>query len=372
MFEKFIIFGAKEYGIYIKKYLEKNYFVKIQYFIDNNIELQGQTVDGIPVMSIEDGVNQAQDITGVIIAIFQIGTYRKVVSQLQKKGYHDCYLVSGGILHHINSENVLEPTLYKLGHEKPVLDYVETHVADHCNLKCRGCLHFSNMHKEQYPSIEQFKKDMNRLHELFEDIIRIRLMGGEPLLNRELEQYVTESRRLFPNADIRVVTNGLLITKIDYKLQEAMRDNNVMFDITLYPPVLAKKREIELFLKEKDIKYVISEMVGEFRKTLSRVNTNDSEKAIEICQASNCHFLREGRLTKCPLVMFLDDFNNAFGTDYNTNSSINIYDEKLNAWDIVKKLDSPIDFCNHCPDHESFQTWEISSNNWKQEEWYAD
>lgn len=33
---------------------------------------------------------------------------------------------------------------------KPSLDYVEFHLADHCNLNCRGCGHFSPIADETF------------------------------------------------------------------------------------------------------------------------------------------------------------------------------------------------------------------------------
>ena len=47
--------------------------------------------------------------------------------------------------------------------------YLETHVADTCNLKCRGCMHFSNIAiHPNYPDLQRFEQDFKRLSELFQ------------------------------------------------------------------------------------------------------------------------------------------------------------------------------------------------------------
>ena len=51
--------------------------------------------------------------------------------------------------------------------------YLETHVADTCNLKCRGCMHFSNIaSKPNFPDLKEFDRDFKRLSELFSNIFK--------------------------------------------------------------------------------------------------------------------------------------------------------------------------------------------------------
>ncbi|WP_232473641.1 hypothetical protein [Brachyspira murdochii] len=46
---------------------------------------------------------------------------------------------------------------------QPYIDFVEIHLAEHCNLNCYSCNHFSQLAKEEYYDIEIFEKDINRL-----------------------------------------------------------------------------------------------------------------------------------------------------------------------------------------------------------------
>lgn len=58
-------------------------------------------------------------------------------------------------------------------HKNPVMPYLESHLTDHCNLNCAGCSHFSPLSSQNYVSIEQYKKDIQRLAKLFANIRRI-------------------------------------------------------------------------------------------------------------------------------------------------------------------------------------------------------
>lgn len=98
-----------------------------------------------------------------------------------------------------------------------MIHYIETHITEACNLKCRGCSHFSVFAKPKHKDIEEFRREFERLHELGEIQI-IRLMGGEPLLNPNFMDYLRIARQYFPNSTISLVTNGLLKDRIDQHL----------------------------------------------------------------------------------------------------------------------------------------------------------
>ena len=109
-----------------------------------------------------------------------------------------------------------------------VLEYLEYHVAHHCNLNCRGCGHLSNLvEEESFGDFNQFKRDLTRLSELFENVKVIRLMGGEPLLNPDCISFVETARDVFPKARISIVTNGLLLPSMSCEFYRQVKKMNV-------------------------------------------------------------------------------------------------------------------------------------------------
>ena len=85
-------------------------------------------------------------------------------------------------------------------------------VATHCNLNCKGCAHFSPLSKEEFPDFAEAERDFARLGELFHGkCSSISLMGGEPLLNPQIEDYCRMVRKYFPVGDVQIVTNGILL-----------------------------------------------------------------------------------------------------------------------------------------------------------------
>lgn len=91
-------------------------------------------------------------------------------------------------------------------------DYIEFHISDHCNLNCAYCTHFSPLAETYFYELEGFKKDIIQLSKLTDFYIKdIRILGGEPLLNKRCSEYLAFTRKFFPTSKISLVTNGLLL-----------------------------------------------------------------------------------------------------------------------------------------------------------------
>ena len=115
------------------------------------------------------------------------------------------------------------------------LHYLETHLVDHCDLKCKGCGHFSSLSEKRYADFDVFKKDFVRLSGLFDNISRIRLMGGEPLLHPDVPEFLRFTRHTFPNAEIFLVTNALRLCRQPERFWEECSSSRIIIQITRYP-----------------------------------------------------------------------------------------------------------------------------------------
>ena len=95
-----------------------------------------------------------------------------------------------------------------------MIQYIEHHIVDHCNLRCAGCSHFSGLSEPWFEDIEDFWNDFSALANITNHYIpTIRIMGGEPLLHPRVVDFLKIARSLFPNSQIQLVTNGLLLKK---------------------------------------------------------------------------------------------------------------------------------------------------------------
>lgn len=229
------------------------------------------------------------------------------------------------------------------------LPYLEFHVADHCNLNCKYCEHYSGLVKEQkFTVFEKFAQDFLQLKKFIEDIGVIRILGGEPLLNPEINEYVKLTRRLYPFSKIYLVTNAILLPKMSDDFFETLRKNNAAVWISFYPPLQSKMPQIQKLLTEKKVAFGISQLAKEFtiKQTLNR-----HDKAQEIflqCFQACCHNLYEGKIAACFLPFTTKYFNAYFNKNLPEDGALDLYKENLTTEKLKKFLLTPFERCRYC------------------------
>lgn len=250
----------------------------------------------------------------------------------------------------------------KICKRRPVLRYLEFHVADHCNLNCKSCSHFSNLVKTPaFADFEQYKRDIARLSELFENIKTIRLLGGEPLLNKELPKIIHETRNAFPKAQIYLATNGLLYKEIMGALESAIKSCGVLVRVSLYEPMAGYKDEMVKFFTDREIKYRISPPVSSFLKFINPDGTSKPRTALRHCKVmAQCTFLNNGHISRCGLPYYVKYFNQHFNMSLSMEQDlIDIHDRRLDGFMLNRKLSKPMNACRYCGKNELVD-WEQS------------
>jgi organic radical activating enzyme len=254
------------------------------------------------------------------------------------------------------------------------LHYLETHLVDHCNLNCKGCSHFCPLVEEKvFKDIKVFKRDLNRLGEVFSNIESLRLMGGEPLLHPELLDFVIHSRKVFPRSDISIITNGILLKSQKDEFWEVLSKQNIFLLINSYPIRLDTKY-IKKKCAEFNVKYHLILHTTKFRKSVNAkpLNGKNTKHTFNNCRIIfNAPFLDDGFIYTCSRGALYKYFNKKFGdlieTDDNKNR-INI--ENASGEEIIEFLKQPIPLCEQCLSAPPTFDWGISKN--RIEEWVGE
>jgi organic radical activating enzyme len=237
------------------------------------------------------------------------------------------------------------------------LNYLETHLVDHCDLSCKGCGHFSPLSEKKFHDFNIFQKDLVRLRELFDNILIIRLMGGEPLLHPDVLNFLEFTRLTFPKAQISLVTNGILLLRQSETFWEKCSQNNILIQITRYP----LKLDLEAIKRTGDkfnTKIEVSKMVTDFGKFINVAG--DSNPMIAFCDAQ-CTFLKNGKVYPCAFPALIHIFNKYFEKNISVAKTdyLNIY-ETIHGSDILKFLSHPIPMCKWCLYNPTKFQWNIS------------
>ena len=237
---------------------------------------------------------------------------------------------------------------------KANIDGIEIHLAEHCNLNCQCCSHFSNLAEPEFANIEVFERDIKRLYELSNGEVNIiKLMGGEPLLNPNCERFFELTRKYFDKTEIKLVTNGILLLKQKESFWQSMRDNNITLAPTKYPIKIDwdKVKEICYNMNIK-FKFFNDENVLKktFYNTLNLEGCENPEWNFRNCfQANNCLRLDNGKLYTCEEPANIKHFNKFFNKNIpvSVNDYIDIHKAK-DYQEVLQFLAKPIPFCKYC------------------------
>ena len=243
------------------------------------------------------------------------------------------------------------------------LGYLEFHVAGHCNLNCKACEHYSALvDGEVFTDYNQFEKDLYKLHEFIDDIGLIRILGGEPLLHKDIVKFISLTRKLYPYAMIHVVTNGLKIMTMDEAFYQALLDNYAQFHISFYLPLKNKMPEIEDFLIKKNIPYILSPLNTEFGKKqqLEAQNDEDTINAFRRCQQKKCNNLYDGKIAACFLPFTTKYFNKYFNRELPEDGAISLYEPGLTTHILKEQLLLPFERCRYCNSETEMIPWGVA------------
>lgn len=247
-----------------------------------------------------------------------------------------------------------------IDYERPWLSVFEYHVNDHCNMNCRGCGHCSNLYEEpSFTSLEVYERDIKRIRELYDGVSLIRLLGGEPLMNPELYRFLYLTRDIFPEAQLHIVTNGILLLDMPDVLLNSIRNTGTVVDISVYPPMVPKMGQFRCFLEEKDIDYHISIADKFYRKFLPEGN-GCKEEAFANCFSSENHLLSDGKIASCAMPFAIDKLNMIYGLGICESGWIEINDCNLDGFELNRRLKTPTGLCKYCSSKLEMYQWEQS------------
>jgi sulfatase maturation enzyme AslB (radical SAM superfamily) len=229
------------------------------------------------------------------------------------------------------------------------------HLAEHCNLNCAYCDHFSPLAEKEFLDIKLFENDLERFSHLTNKKLgQIHLMGGEPLLHPQVAEFMDLTRKYFDTVTrIVLITNGILLHKQPKEFWESAKNNGVIITISPYPIKIATEK-----IRELSVKYSVGIIYDRFLGGLPKSMCNHKmdingkgdigENFLRCSSKNNCLALKKGKLYPCSRVPHSEHFYRKFGyLKKCENDSIDIYKAK-NERELSEFVSKPIPFCKFC------------------------
>ena len=201
-----------------------------------------------------------------------------------------------------------------------------------CNLNCDNCNAYSNLNIDGEVTTNEKAKNEFHLWKPYINPLRLQILGGEPLLHKEASSILYSAREAFPNTDLRIFSNGLLLKK-NLHLKKVLKDTKAMLVVSVHSTEKKYMKLLQENLKEflgntentKTEKSIVSfanvykkdgitvelrNMTGHwaqvYKEGIKPFNSNYKD-AHKVCLWSDCTQLYKGKLWKCTQTAFFDD-----------------------------------------------------------------
>ncbi|MCI0501148.1 MAG: GTP 3',8-cyclase MoaA [Epsilonproteobacteria bacterium] len=153
------------------------------------------------------------------------------------------------------------------GHNRKV-DYLRISVTERCNFRCQYCMPekpFSWVPHENLLCFEDLFLFVKA--SIDEGIKKIRLTGGEPLLRKDLHNFVSMIHNYAPHIDLAITTNGYLLKEYATLLKEAgLKRINISLD--------SLNKETAHYIAKKDVLEKVLEGIEEAAKVGLKIKIN--------------------------------------------------------------------------------------------------
>lgn len=376
---KIAIFGCRD-GAYLQEQIKKHCEANVETicFCDNSTVWHNNTIDGIKVVSAEklSEMYSNGEVEAVVVAVRKGYSRYCIIKQLHDFCITKIILTRPSPLTYrlpfVFDKNNSKYYRYWLPMEKnnkPIIHHLEAHVADGCNLNCKGCLHFSNLFdKDEFPNLDELLDSVLEISKHCE-IFQFRVLGGEPLLNSDLERFLVRLREILPNTDLAVISNGILVPQMPDSLLNTMRTNDIGFNLTLYPPTLKMKEQIYGILEKTGVSYGSHESkTDKFEKFMRLTDDRMDNKAYEKCVSRGILTLKGKKIYRCPPEAYIGKYYSTFNVNLNPPEGIDVFHIGDNWERLIDELyTKPHPLCGYCSDKSESFEWKNGSP--QKEDW---
>lgn len=376
---KLIIFGADIAGKFVSEALKLIGHTP-DYFVDNNKNKCGVNLASVPVLhasALEKETRSAivliasTYIADIVRQIEEIGYYNwvpisEILENRMASGVRD--LLRGDLRkNHAGGEftedfdefvlgNMINSQRKYLDPRKLYIRSVDLIVTEKCSLKCKDCSNLMQYYESPINIGEpELLSDLEDICSIADEINEIRIIGGEPLVNKNFHKIVSAAASRSNVNKVVIYTNGTICPP-DEKLALIAHPKVFVF-ITTYGALSRNAEPLERALKKHKILYNRQPAYGwtdcasvepHFRKV------DELSETFRYCCAKHFTTLTDGKVFRCPFsanmerLKALPDSPEDYVDIRGLSKNIKGISEIKSALRLFLREKSYINACNHC------------------------
>ena len=195
---------------------------------------------------------------------------------------------------------------YASGHMWVGLATLDFVITERCSLKCRECSNLMQYYQNPRDfALERLKSTLGRVLEIYDEIYELRLLGGEPLMYKEMSPLllylndIPQIRRI-----CCIFTNGTIVPA-PKALDGMAAGGKTWFSISNYGALSRRLDELVEILHQYHIDFVVKDI--EFWTKCSTFvkhhrTTSKLKNLYDACCAKELMTLLDGKLYPCPYI----------------------------------------------------------------------
>lgn len=274
---------------------------KIKYIVDNDRKLADTDYHGIKIKRFE----QVSHLIGnyKIIVVTSSFAYASIEKDLQSIGLKE-------FIDYCRLEDFLPEWYWKNRHEV-CLSQVFSSVTSRCTFRCKHCNMLMPYYNHHYDyTAEEIMKDMELLFRRVDYLTSYFVLGGEPLLNRDLARILERVHQKFGDriGYIQVISNGSVVP--DEALLRVLKKCDIKVRISDYTHVLPyseRLQQVKDILRDNGIDYSMSIYTSwmdlGFPEKVPCIGKNvDEAKQHMLTCSPGCHILNDKKFFYCGLI----------------------------------------------------------------------
>jgi len=232
---------------------------------------------------------------------------------------------------------------------KTYLRSIDVMITTKCSMNCKNCANLMQYYVDAKNTDEKIIEAVELLSKNVDYIGEFRIIGGEPLMNKNWSEIINAIIDKDSNRKVLVYTNGTISPK-DEQL-ETFKGKNVNFYITDYGKLSKNVDKMEESLKQHGIGYMRKPAENWVDCSNVKQHNRSSARLKQVfkeCCAKKFYTLLNGKLYTCP---FIANAANLKAIPDNKADYVDLFSEKENLKKKIKRLINMENFfpaCDFC------------------------
>jgi len=351
----------------VGKWLSQELNQPVKAFIDSDYKKRGREYNGIKVITNIDALAETTRSSVIIVSIIDVQDVVDVIERIP----HKQWVLVGEYLNdlelNVGTEESVDFLQYSiqavrechqgyLDKKNLFLRSIDFVITEKCSLKCKDCSNLMQYYEKPINiGQEELFRDLDDLLKRIGHIYEVRLIGGEPFMNREIYDII-ERLKLYAQISKIVIYTNLTIPINEEKIS-VLQSEKIVISATDYGPLSRKTDASRMLFDKFKIPYRIHPPENWTDSGLIHDNKRTREQNIELfekCCGKNLLTVTDGKLYRCPFAANADRLK-AIPEDSRNFVSTQASSEAIRRY--TREIDM-LPACNYC-NGRSFDAPEI-------------